>query len=79
MSREEILLAALAGGVSVNDVQPRTRKEIMLAYLCGCDGITEADLPEPRTREEIYLHSLCCGGGISKEALAAPTIYLVSA
>lgn len=67
MSRQEMLLAALAGddSIDVNRVDPRTRREIMLAYLCGCDGIDEASLPEPRTREEIYLHDICCNGGLS--------------
>lgn len=62
MSREEILLSALASDASVDDIKPRARKEIMLAYLCGCDGVTEADIPEPRTREEMYLYDMCCNG-----------------
>lgn len=74
MSREEMMLAAAVNGTSIdiNDINPRTRKELLLAHMCGCEGISEEDLPEPRTREEMYLRALCEGGGSGGSGSGGP-------
>lgn len=41
--------------IDVTQIEPQTRKELMLANLCECGD----EVPEPRTREEMYLAHLC--------------------
>jgi len=70
LTREEMLLANLAGEPVDTLPDPRTREEIFLASMCRCyDG----PMPEPRTRKELYLKSVCDGGAGSGGGGITPT------
>lgn len=67
ITRDEMYLNSMAGGVGVLPDEPITRKEKYLAKAAG----VAVETPDPVTREEMYLDVIAesgGGGGISYPA-----------